>query len=122
MIELFSGDETALRFTPVEMRRVHGLDIHPSRIGLKYSHSDVVIQFENGSTAFLEAVTCILETATYTVKVEPTDISLSVYLSRSEPECINWLKRIVFSFFPDIPVRNTYLGKSIAVNATFLED
>ena len=85
MIELFSGDETALRFTPVEMRRVHGLDIHPSRIGLKYSHSDVVIQFENGSTAFLEAVTCILETATYTVKVEPTDISLSVYLSRSEP-------------------------------------
>ena len=121
MIHVKHEDETVVRFSPIEMRRVHALDIHSDHNALKYSHTDVLIQFENGSKGFVEAISCMLETGTYTIHVEDADVSLSAYLSRTEPQCINWLKKIVFSFFPNIIVRNTYLGKSLAVNPDLLE-
>lgn len=121
MIHVKHEDETVLRFSPIEMRRVHALDIHLDHTGLKYSHTDVLIRFENGSEGFVEAISCILETGTYIFHVEDADVSLSVYLSRTESQCINWLKKIVFSFFPNISVRNTYLGKSLLVNPGLLE-
>ena len=94
-----------LKIEPCEFRRVYTLD---ESLELKYSHSDIVVLLENGERGMIEIVQGMLNNGSYVIKTKPTDTTFDIRLTKSGSNCINWLKRIVFMTFPDLPTTDVY--------------
>ena len=99
-----------LKLAPLEFRRVYTIGDEQE---LKYSHSDVVVALENGERSMVEIVQGMLSDGSYIIKSHPTDIAFDVRLSKSGAACINWLKKIIFMTFPDLPTKDIYCQEII---------
>ena len=100
-----------LKLEPCEFRRVYTLV--PEDMELKYSHSDIVVLLENGERAMVEIVQGMLNNGSYVIKTNPTDTTFDIRLTKSGSNCINWLKRIIFMTFPDLPTTDYYCQEKI---------
>ena len=109
-IMFLDNNTELLKIEPHEFRRVYTLD---ESLELKYSHSDIVVLLENGERAMIEIVQGLLSNGSYVVKAKPTDTTYDVRLTKSGTSCMNWLKRIVFMTFPDLPTIDVYSGEII---------
>jgi hypothetical protein len=109
-ILFFQDSIELLKLSPCEFRRVYTIGDEQE---LKYSHSDVVVVLENGERAMVEIVQGMLNNGTYVVRTSPTDITFDVRLTKSGAACVNWLKKIIFMTFPDMPTKDIYCQEII---------
>ena len=111
MSVLFLRDSVELlKLEPQEFRRVYTIgDDHE----LKYSHSDIVVALDNGERSMVEIVQGMLNNGTYVVKTYPTNITFDLRLTKSGSTCVNWLKKIIFMTFPDLPTKDIYCQEII---------
>jgi hypothetical protein len=114
-----------LRFYPVELLRVFDLKI-PKRqdetISLVYSHSDCVVKLTaTGPCVNIEAIALILKPLSrqrghrFEIIVMPTGTKFEAAISLNN---VDYLKRLILSFYPHIVQRNIYLGQNIYPSMT----
>ena len=99
---------------PIEFRRIYTLDDTEGG-ALKYSHSDCIVELENGSHAHLQIIQEILASGTYNVKAMPTNVTMDFTVCKDK-DSINGLKTLIFQAFPDICCRDVYLNRDIRVD------
>ena len=59
---------------------------------MEYSHSDVLIELENGAAAMLEIVQSQLNSGSYNLKFKPTETTIDYRLSKNGEESMKYLK------------------------------
>ena len=100
---IFTQDSIELlKLKPHEFRRVYTIGDDQE---LKYSHSDVVVLLEN--------VQGMLNNGSYVIKTSPTAITFDIRLTKAGAACMNWLKKIIFMTFPDLPTTDLYCQEII---------
>ena len=108
---IFRKDGTELLLVrPKEFRRIYTLNFAEGERQLEYSHSDVLIELENGAAAMLEIVQSQLNSGSYNLKFKPTETTIDYRLSKNGEESMKYLKRLVFMNFPDLATRDVYLN------------
>lgn len=105
-MEFVQNGQVVFTCTPVIFRRVHCLC--PNSLELRYSHTDLVVLLEDESEVMLEIIQGILTSSTYQVKIAGHTFPLQ--FSQRTTECINWIKKMVFACYPDLPVCDMYAG------------
>lgn len=104
------GNDVLFRCTPLRFRRIHCL-CPSATTELQYSHTDLVVRMENGEEAMVEIIQGLLPSGQYQLKMRENVFGLA--FSQNSPECINWIKKLVFACWPDIPVCDMYGGNVI---------
>ena len=101
-----------LLLRPLEFRRVYTMDTEDGVNRMKYSHSDVIVEIENGNRAMLEIIQGLLPEGSYIVRCRETafDFTLS-----SGKESMAYLKRLIFMTFPDLTTKDMYCGTDLIV-------
>jgi len=107
------GNIELLLLRPLQFKRVHIMNLASGE--LEYSHTDCVVELENGSHAMIEIAQEMLKTGTYILKTMPTEATFNFKLSRSE-ESIGYLKKIVFMAFPEIKTSDVYLNNDLRLD------
>ena len=108
---IFTQDSIELlKLKPHEFRRVYTIGDDQE---LKYSHSDVVVLLENGERAMVEVVQGMLNSGSYVIKTSPAAITFDIRLTKAGAACMNWLKKIIFMTFPDLPTTDLYCQEII---------
>lgn len=104
-----------LKLCPVEFRRVYTLSLEENATEkvVKYSHSDCLCTLGNGERVNVDIVQLLLGNGTYTVKTAPTDLTFSFRLKNNGVESIDYLKKIIFMTYPDLPVVDVYLNSKL---------
>ena len=100
---------------PLEFRRVYSLEIEEGFNRMRYSHTDVVVELDNGTRSMLEIIQGLLPDGSYMVKTMPTDVTFDFQLS-TRTESMKRLKSIIFMTFPDLTTKNMYLNIDLVVN------
>jgi hypothetical protein len=108
---LFSADSVELlKLEPYEFRRIYTLD---NSIDIKYSHTDVVVLLENGERAMLEIIQGLLPEGSFVIKTLPTNLTFQLHMAKSGVSSMDWLKKIIFMTFPDLPCGDFYCQKKL---------
>lgn len=102
--------ESVFQCTPVIFRRVHCLC--PNSLELKYSHTDLVVRLADESEVMLEFIQGILSSSTYQLKMVGHTFPLQ--FSQRSAECVNWVKKLVFACYPNLPVCDMYAGNVLS--------
>ena len=110
-----NGNEK-LRLRPKEFRRMYTLSFCDdcNTKELVYSHSDCVCELPNGSNVMAEIVQT-LDDGTYEVTSLPTEQTFNLEIKQKQPECVLYLKRIIFMNFVDLPTKDIYLNTELRV-------
>ena len=107
---IFLKDGTELlQLVPVEFQRVYTLrppDDETELPKLGYSHSDIVVELENGSQAMVEICEGMLGNGSYVIKAQPTDTTFDIRITKSGS--MDSLKKIIFMTFPKLPTNDYY--------------
>ena len=113
----FNKDGTELMLIrPLEFRRVYTLEFSEAGETLKYTHSDVLIELENGESAMIEIVQAQLPLGRYHIKFLPTDCTFDFRLSKGGEESMLYLKKLVFMNYPNLKTRDVYLNTDLERN------
>jgi hypothetical protein len=97
-------DSEVLKFDPREFRRVHLLEDEK----LKYSHSDLIIII-NAKPVMVEIVSALLDDGRYEIKIN--EMIFSAVINKTNPTTLQWIKKLIFINFPDLPVSDVYCNK-----------
>lgn len=106
---IFMEDSEVLKFDPCEFRRVHLLQDGK----LIYSHSDLIITV-NDNRVMVEIVSALLENGRYEIRVN--ELSFSAVIDKINPAALQWIKKLIFMNFPDLPVMDVYCNKVLHVS------
>jgi len=107
------GNEVLL-LKPAEFRRVYTLrcteggDSH-----VEYSHTDVVVELENGHRAMLEIIQGLLPNGSVIIKMMPTEATFGFELSTKGTKGMAYLKKLIFMTFPDLTTKDVYLNEDL---------
>ena len=102
-----------LLLKPIEFRRIYTLNFDEGISQLSYSHSDILVELDSGAPAMIDVIQCQLNSGKYNLKFMPTQGTVEYKLSKNGPDCMKYLKRLVFMHFPDLPVRDLYLNEDL---------
>jgi len=108
-VVIYMEDSEVLKFDPREFRRVYLLEDEK----LKYSHSDLIITI-NDKPVMVEIVAALLENGRYEIRVN--ELSFSAVVDKANPATLQWIKKLVFMNFPDLPVADVYCNKVLHVS------
>ena len=106
------NSEEVLRVYPTKLSRVYTLAIPESKnenIGLEYSHSDAIIRLTpRGCDLHIGAVPILLRPHHIShIKIMPVDKTVKTRVTVAN---IDWQKKLIHSFFPNLKVEDVYLG------------
>jgi hypothetical protein len=108
---LFTSDSVELlKLEPCEFRRIYTLE---RSLELQYSHTDVVVLLENKERAMLEIIQGLLPEGSFVVQTQPTDLTFHLHMAKSGISSMDWLKKIIFMNFPDLPCGDFYCQKRL---------
>lgn len=108
-VVIYMEDSEVLKFDPREFRRVHLLEDEK----LRYSHSDLIITI-NDKPVMVEIVAALLENGRYEIRVN--ELSFSAVVDKTNPATLQWIKKLIFMNFPDLPVADVYCNKVLHVS------
>lgn len=109
-MEFLQNGHAVFACTPVIFRRVHCLC--PNSLELKYSHTDLVVRLADESEVMVEIIQGILSSSTYQLQMGGHTFPL--HFSQRTAECVNWIKKMVFACYPDLPVCDMYAGNVLS--------
>ena len=107
---------TRMLVKPAEFRRVYTLSFTEGDSQVVYSHTDVVVELENGSRAMLEIIQGQLHADRYIVEMLPTEASFDFTLFTGGDDgskCMQYLKKLIFMTFPDLHTKDVYLNEDL---------